>query len=596
MSPKTRLAEKKEKAGASEKKKNAAVKRKEAAAKRRAAVKKKREASKRSETTKKKRKRDSGLDGGSSSNPTKRTRNRVRETAGSPPENEGVHSPTPNPTTPRPVSPSQPEKSPTPTHAANEAENPQQPRVTSGSSTKSPSHRVDEQNDEEIGSNNRDPNTPEVAVDNEAPRTVERDMTVEADRPAGFFFNPSDYQKGCKLSSRCRQHDFLTMLNAVDKFDASEKSWFQDHPQFKHIFHMDCTSTRKMMGLWMLLLRTMHTGKGRQAWFGVNGVPVRYSIREHSLISGLYCHSYPENYQKIGNMKFARKYFKVKKTKDGKEKGLQVTEEDVKEKLQKMKFDGSGDRLRMLVLYFLARVLRGRSKANYFIEYFLLQAVEDLEFCTKFPWGRYTFEDCMKEIFHVRDHFRDGIPEEAQWPFPGFINPLEILAFECIPVLREKFREPVPNCLDGCPRMCKWRFKRTGTTGFPLDMIYRTLGETKEIISILEPVGYELDLLYQIMDEGTFADLELKDDSDTPDIAVDSWNMILLQPGSKIFWPDLYEMDVRTREQQEEAGGEAGGEAGRERLRELEAGGNAGVEAGGEPGGEAGGEPGGEQE
>ncbi|KAJ4875464.1 neuromodulin-like [Raphanus sativus] len=167
MSPKTRLAEKKEKAGASEKKKNAAVKRKEAAAKRRAAVKKKREAAKRSETTKKKRKRDSGLDGGSSSNPTKRTRNRVRETAGSPPENEG------------------PEKSPTPTHAANEAENPQQPRVTSGSSTKSPSHRVDEQNDEEIGSNNRDPNTPEVAVDNEAPRTVERDMTVEADRPAG---------------------------------------------------------------------------------------------------------------------------------------------------------------------------------------------------------------------------------------------------------------------------------------------------------------------------------------------------------------------------------------------------------------------------
>ncbi|KAJ4889092.1 DUF287 domain-containing protein [Raphanus sativus] len=90
------------------------------------------------------------------------------------------------------------------------------------------------------------------------------------------------------------------------------------------------------------------------------------------------------------------------------------------------------------------------------------------------------------------------------------------------------------------------------------------------------------------MDEGTFADLELKDDWDTPDIAVDSWNRILLQPGSKIFWPDLYEMDVRTREQQEEAGGEAGGEAGRERLRELEAGGNAGVEAGGEPGGEAG--------
>ncbi|CAN6860371.1 unnamed protein product, partial [Brassica oleracea] len=37
------------------------------------------------------------------------------------------------------------------------------------------------------------------------------------------------------------------------------------------------------------------------------------------------------------------------------------------------------------------------------------------------------------------------------------------------------------------------------------------------------------------MDEGTYEDLELIDDSDTPYIAVDSWNKILLEPGSKIF-------------------------------------------------------------
>ncbi|WZZ88462.1 hypothetical protein YC2023_117041 [Brassica napus] len=177
MSPKTRLAEKKEKAGASEKKKNAGMKKEEAAAKRRAAVKKMRDAAK-------------------------------RKTAASPPEHQGVQSSTPaaelpsqgdSEGTPRPVLPSQPQKSPTPTHAASEAEN----RVTSGSSTKSPSHRVDELNGEEIGSHNRDSNAPEVPVDNDAPRTVERDdMTVEADRPAGFFFKPSDFGKGCKLSSR----------------------------------------------------------------------------------------------------------------------------------------------------------------------------------------------------------------------------------------------------------------------------------------------------------------------------------------------------------------------------------------------------------
>ncbi|CAF1860903.1 unnamed protein product [Brassica napus] len=82
--------------------------------------------------------------------------------------------------------PSQPQKLPRPTHVASEAENPQQPRVTSGSSTKSPSHRVDEQNDEEIRSNNRDSNAPEVAVDNDSPRTVERDDMTFGEIETGY--------------------------------------------------------------------------------------------------------------------------------------------------------------------------------------------------------------------------------------------------------------------------------------------------------------------------------------------------------------------------------------------------------------------------
>ncbi|KAF3523935.1 hypothetical protein F2Q69_00051245 [Brassica cretica] len=187
----------KEKTEASEKKKKADVKRRKGeAAKRRVAIKKKREAAKKSETTEKKRKRDSGLDGGSSSNPTKRTRNRVRETAASPSEHQGVHAPTPaaelpsqgdSEGTPRPVIPSQPQKSPTPTHAASEAENQQQPRVTSGSSTKSPSHRVDEQNGEEIGSNNRDSNAPEISEILSTDYVV---LKVYLDDPIDCVFGP----------------------------------------------------------------------------------------------------------------------------------------------------------------------------------------------------------------------------------------------------------------------------------------------------------------------------------------------------------------------------------------------------------------------
>ncbi|KAF8109942.1 hypothetical protein N665_0089s0061 [Sinapis alba] len=593
-------------AAAKKKREAAAKKKREAAAKKkRETAKKKREASKRkSEGTAKKRKRDGCvdggavdggvdggidgvIDGGSSSNRTKRARNAETETSSPPNPNDF-----PATTTPLPSEAGNDANPSTPPPIQSNPENPEQPvNSLSVSSTRSPSQPVCD-DEEEIESNNREANAPEAHDDNAnvPERTVvDENMTVGPMRPVGFFFQPSEYGKSCKLSSRCHQHDFLKM---IEKFDDSEKSWFQNHPQFKHIFHMDCGATRKVMGMWMLLLRTMHTEKGRQAWFGVNGVPVRHSIREHVLLSGLHCHTYPENYPSIGSMKFATKHFKKKekktkekKGKKGKEKGLRVTEMDVEEKLLKMKVDGSDERLKMAVLYFLARVSRGRSKGGYFIEHFILQAVDDLDFVDNFTWSRYTFDDCMKEIFHLRDHFRNGIPEKAQWVFPGFINPLEILAFECIPVLRDAFRDPVSNCLADCPRMCKWKYKRTGTTGYPLDVIYQALGNTKVITSILEPEGEEIDLLYTIMDEGTLEDVELIDDSDTADIVIDSWNQILIQPGGKIFWEDLFEMDVKTRptepHQEEErvpvepeVGGEAAGvaegEARRERVTELE--------------------------
>lgn len=262
------------------------------------------------------------------------------------------------------------------------------------------------------------------------------DIAVEPLRPTGFFFKPSDYGKACKLSTRCHQRQFVDM---IENFDETEKNWFKNHPQFKHLFHMDCTKTRKVMGMWMLLLRTITTEKGRQAWFGVNGVPIRYSIREHALLSGLHCHIYPENYLRVGSMKFAERHFKKKekgkrkektngkkKKKTPEEDKLRVTVMDVEKKLLAMEFDGRKERLKMLVLYFLATVLRGRTKYGHPIEDFLLQVVEDLDFCETFPWGRFTFDDCMNEIFHVRDHFSDGIPDSPQWVFPGFINPLEV--------------------------------------------------------------------------------------------------------------------------------------------------------------------------
>ncbi|KAF8097732.1 hypothetical protein N665_0282s0003 [Sinapis alba] len=388
---------------------------------------------------------------------------------------------------------------------------PTQAEQPSGSSTRSPSPEVEEEEDGEIGSTNA--GRPQA----------DEDMAVEPIRPTSFFFKPADYGKSWKLQSRCHQHKFMTTLELLDE---SEKKWFLEHPQFKHLFHMVCTPTRKVMGLWMLLISTIVTYKSRQAWFAVNGAPIRYSIREHGLISGLYCHHYPENYKSGLSMKFAEKQFRkmfIKKLKNMKKKKkkkkknhpeeeeLKVTVQDVEEKLSRMKLDRTND-----------RVLDGKSKYGSPIDPFLLQVVDDLELCNTFPWGRFTFDHCIKEIKHI-------------------------LAFECIPVLKAEFREPVPNYEPSCPRMCKWKFTSTGTTGYVLEDLYKALGETKEICSILAPIEREQQVIYVTMEEGCWEDMELLHDGDDDDAIVDGWNKFIVREGGKIFSEDIFMEDTKSR-------------------------------------------------
>ncbi|KAG2313660.1 hypothetical protein Bca52824_025217 [Brassica carinata] len=139
---------KKKKEAEEKKKRDVARKKRNAARKNKTAVEEKSAATK-------KRKQGGGYDCASSSNPTKRARNREKDTT-SPPDHE-----------PEPETVEAPLQQPVTSH--------------SRSSTKNPSHRVEE-NDEEIGSSNRDASTPQPVIneDNEGripERTVEPDMT-----------------------------------------------------------------------------------------------------------------------------------------------------------------------------------------------------------------------------------------------------------------------------------------------------------------------------------------------------------------------------------------------------------------------------------
>ena len=163
-----------------------------------------------------------------------------------------------------------------------------------------------------------------------------------------------------------------------------------------------------------MLLRTAAVAKMREVWFIVNGVHIRYGLREHTLISGLNCCNYPLGYKEFGKKKFVKRYFK---------NGETIRLEDVKAKLLAM--GAHRDRLRMMVLFFLGSVICAQTKvgsgANDVLD-FLQRAVDDLTF----PWGRYSFDYMVKEISHTMDHFGGLVKEMTLWPLPGFCIPLQV--------------------------------------------------------------------------------------------------------------------------------------------------------------------------
>ncbi|KAL9840397.1 hypothetical protein AtNW77_Chr2g0227801 [Arabidopsis thaliana] len=114
----------------------------------------------------------------------------------------------------------------------------------------------------------------------------------------------------------------------------------------------------------------------------------------------------------------------------------------------------------MMVLYFLSSIIiapiKTGDKAPQ-VDEFCLKVVSDLTFCRNFQWGRYSLDYMLGTISHTVNHFNGSVTnnEKYIWPVPGFCLPMELLAFEAIPQLREKLlrklQEQIRDVL-GCAR------------------------------------------------------------------------------------------------------------------------------------------------
>ncbi|XP_010531593.1 PREDICTED: uncharacterized protein LOC104807864 [Tarenaya hassleriana] len=229
-------------------------------------------------------------------------------------------------------------------------------------------------------------------------------------------------------------------------------------------------------------------GEEKEFWFVVNGVPIRYSIQEHAIISGLNCDNYSEGWTKRKGSEYRKKTFGTSK----------VTIEAALKKLRETPHANVEERKRLAIIVLLGGVLAHGAKSNDVINNDLVDMVESLDFCEGFPWGRYTFDKISDQI---RKLYNSGPKPKDNWHCPGFVIPLMFLPFECIESLGANgWYIDVEGADPTCPRMCKKRIKPDLFMIYA--KVYKQIGDTsKGFRSVLQIDNNEEHILLNVYAE-----------------------------------------------------------------------------------------------
>ncbi|AAD21698.1 EST gb/Z33866 comes from this gene [Arabidopsis thaliana] len=189
-----------------------------------------------------------------------------------------------------------------------------------------------------------------------------------------------------------------------------------------------------------LLSRQVVTKKKHELWFVFGGHPIRFSIREFHIVTGLRCGKLPtedevkkhqdSKYLSVWNRLFGEKRM--------------VTIGDVLEMLQKKKLS-SWKKLCLALIVIVDGVVVCNDQS--FVTLDFVEMLNDIDFFLEYPWGRKAFLATIR---------RFGPPKDAPNPLGklkkrlkqktsacyGFPLALQLQVFESIPVILERIKDP----------------------------------------------------------------------------------------------------------------------------------------------------------
>lgn len=250
------------------------------------------------------------------------------------------------------------------------------------------------------------------------------------------LFAADSYPSGARLNIYSKANLIGTLYSILENTEAMTTIL---QSQFGKLFSLPvarCSNSVKLIHA--LLSRQLITGKEHELWIVFGGKPIKFSLREFHIISGLRCSKMPTDEE-------------IKRRTEGSEAywnelfppGSAVpTVKSVLEMLKDPELDE--DKLLPLALLVLVDGIVMCSNKKLKISKETVGLLQDTDFFLSFPWGTKSFTNTFSRFStgYTSNESLVARLKQTNSAFYGFPLPLQLMAFECIPSLTTKIPNP----------------------------------------------------------------------------------------------------------------------------------------------------------
>ncbi|CAN6920229.1 unnamed protein product [Brassica oleracea] len=180
-----------------------------------------------------------------------------------------------------------------------------------------------------------------------------------------------------------------------------------------------------------VLTKSIKTVKRHESWFHFGAQPMRFSIREFHMVTGLKC---------SGEAREPRE--ETERFKWDFLKGRTHTVKDVEKQLRNTRDDASDERLCLAMLLLIESILLQKSLLDsgttFTLDY--VKIAQDMDVLMTYPWGRTAYNLLLKSLQRAVDKSLD----KNNYDLQGFPMAFLIWILESVPLLQYAFSQVVP--------------------------------------------------------------------------------------------------------------------------------------------------------